>query len=246
MEELKIRMTEYWTERAAGFSDLRQRELNSVKHQRWMEELRRYLPQDRPLTILDLGTGTGFFCFLLAAEGHRMTGIDLTAEMIQEARRTAEKLGIPAEFFVMDAESPMFPDGSFDAIVTRNLTWGLPHLEAAYGKWFRLLKPGGILVNFDADYCREQPPESLPEHHAHSSIPDRLMQEYQRFKEELRPVQLPRPEWDAKLLKKAGFVDIIVDTQVWQRIYAEQDEFYNPTPIFTIAARRPEKGREAQ
>ena len=46
----------------------------------------------------------------------------------------------------MDAENPDFPDGTFDVIVSRNLTWTLPDAEHAYQEWFRVLKPGGHLV----------------------------------------------------------------------------------------------------
>ena len=48
--------------------------------------------------------------------------------------------------------------------------------------------------------------------------------------------QQPRPQWDVQLLTECGFERIIVDNGVWKRIYAEVDEFYNPVPIFTIAA----------
>ena len=61
------------------------------------------------------------------------------------------------------------------------------------------------------------------------------MQQYEVMKEELRQPYV-RPAWDMNLLKQAGFSNIRVDTSVWKRIYADVDEFYNPTPIFTIAA----------
>lgn len=237
MEQIKERMTDYWTERVPTFSELRMKEFSGKMRSRWMAEFEKYIPMSRPLTILDLGTGTGFFCFLLGARGHRVTGIDLTEDMIAEARRTAQLLNIPAEFYVMDAEQPRFAPGSFDVLVTRNLTWGLPHLETAYRSWHSLLKPGGILINFDADYCREKSDTPLPENHAHKGIPDRMKQEYEAFKDELRPGQQPRPQWDRELLEKAGFRDIQVDSEVYKRIYVEFDEFYNPTPIFVISAK---------
>lgn len=237
MEPIKKRMTDYWTERAPSFSDLRMREYSSPMRRRWMAEFEKHIRMDTPLRILDLGTGTGFFCFLLGAQGHQVTGIDLTEEMISEAKRTGEALNIPAAFSVMDAEAPDFAPGSFDVLVTRNLTWGLPHLENAYQNWHKLLKPGGILVNFDADYCREKNEQPLPENHAHKGIPDRMKQEYEAFKAELRPGQQPRPMWDMALLEKAGFRDIQIDEEVYRRIYCEFDEFYNPTPIFAITAR---------
>ena len=136
----------------------------------------------------------------------------------------------------MDAAAPDFPAQSFDAIVTRKLTWCLPHLDQAYRKWHELLKPGGRLINFDADYCREEPPASLPEHHAHQDVGADLMREYERMKNILRPAQCPRPQWDLELLAAAGCSHITVDTGVWQRIYRKQDEFYDPTPGFVIAA----------
>lgn len=236
MEDIKQRMTTYWSRRAMDFGALRMREFAGKMHERWMAEFWRNLPMDRSLRILDLGTGTGFFAFLLGMEGHTVTGIDLTEDMILQAKKSAEILGIPADFVVMDAEAPAFAPETFDALVTRNLTWGLPHLQEAYRNWYALLKPGGILINFDADYCREKQAEALPGNHAHKGIAPELSQEYERFKDTLRPVQQPRPKWDVELLTEAGFRNITVDTGVWQRIYQEFDEFYNPTPIFAIAA----------
>lgn len=236
MEAIKMKITDYWAQRVESFSALRSREFAGEKGHLWSEELDRYLPADRVLTILDVGTGTGFLAFLLAAKGHRVTGIDLTPEMIASAKQMALGLQLPADFFVMDAERPDFPAGSFDAIVSRNLTWTLPHLEQTYTRWHTLLKPGGILINFDADYCREKKPEALPRCHAHEAVSQELMLEYEHMKAYLLPTQQPRPQWDVRLLEKAGFHAIEVDTGVWQRIYHSVDEFFNPTPIFTISA----------
>ena len=77
---------------------------------------------------------------------------------------------------------------------------------------------------------------ALPKHHAHSDIAPGLMDEYEHLKEALKDGQQPRPQWDRQLLARAGFSQIKVDTSVWYRIYGQMDEFYNPTPIFTIAA----------
>ncbi len=136
----------------------------------------------------------------------------------------------------MDAEKPDFPPQSFDAIVTRKLTWTLPNLPLAYQTWHKLLKPGGILVNFDADYCREKPSTVLPPHHAHQDVGADLMQEYERMKNILRPSQKPRPQWDTELLLRAGFSNTAVDHDVWQRVYSKMDGFYDPTQGFAVSA----------
>lgn len=236
MDAIKENMEHYWSRRVEKFSALRQREFAGEKHEQWMAELDRYLPAGRSLRVLDIGTGTGFFAFLLAERGHHVTGIDLTPDMIREAKRIADRLRLSVDFLVMDAENPEFPPNSFDAVVTRKLTWTLPHLPAAYQAWHALLKPGGVLVNFDADYCREQSAAALPPHHAHQDVGADLMKEYERMKEILRPSQKPRPQWDAELLSQAGFTRILVDTHVWERVYSKVDEFYDPTPGFAISA----------
>lgn len=236
MEPVKKRAISYWSRRAEQFAGLRRRELTGIKGHLWNLEMERYLPQDGMLNILDIGTGTGFLAVLLAAKGHQVTGIDLTPEMIAEARRTASRLELSVDFLVMDAEEPDFAPQSFDAIVTRNLTWTLPHLATAYSRWHSLLRPGGILLNFDADYCREKQPDILPPLHAHRDVSSDLMLEYERIKDCLRPTQQPRPQWDIKLLLRAGFRSIQVDTGMWKRLYHDVDEFFNPTPMFTIFA----------
>ena len=183
--------------------------------------------------------GTGFFVFLFSQAGHEAVGIDLTESMIARARETAERLGVEAEFHVMDAEYPDFPEESFDVLVTRNLTWTLPHLASAYHEWYHLLKPGGVLINFDADYANfadTEDPAELPENHAHKGIPQALCAENDEITQEVAAYQQPRPQWDVQILLKAGFTEIRVDSGVWKRVYREKDEFYNPVPIFTLAA----------
>lgn len=236
MESIKREITDYWTRREEKFEALRLDELNSNKRERWLKELMANLPAYRPLDILDIGTGTGFFCFLLAAEGHRMTGIDLTEAMIEGARRTAARLDLKADFRVMDAEAPGFPPGSFDAIVTRNLTTFLPDLPRAYRRWHQLLREGGVLINFDGDYYYDKSTAPLPEDHAHKDLTADQNAAYAHISDEMRALQRPRPEWDVELLDRAGFKDIRVDREVYRRVYREIDRFYNPTPIFCVTA----------
>ena len=116
-----------------------------------MRQLKKYVKDG--MEILDVGTGTGYFAILLSQSGHQVTGIDLTDAMLKEARDNAALYQVHPTFQQMDAQKLAFLDQSFDVVISRNLTWTLPDPESAYREWMRVLKKGGILLNFDADYA---------------------------------------------------------------------------------------------
>ena len=235
-QDLKSKIVSYWSGRAPKFSQLRRDELNSAKRELWLAELKRWLPVRRPLDVLDIGTGTGFFCFLLESEGCRVTGIDLSPEMIADARKIAREAGMKAEFHIMDAEKPDFAPRSFDAIVTRNLTCFLPDLPRAYQQWRELLRDGGVLINFDADYNYDETKHELPPHHSHEDLTRAQNVSYELIRAEMKKVQRSRPQWDVELLENIGFSRVSVDHTVSAHIYREFDRFYNPVPLFAVVA----------
>ena len=127
---------EYWTGRASGYSEVNRHELSTEQRQRWKDCLYEELTQhfsDRALTdlrVLDVGTGPGFFAILLRELGCNVTAIDLTPAMLAEAKENAGSLAAEIQFMEMNAEALHFTDKSFDVIISRNLTWNLPHPPA--------------------------------------------------------------------------------------------------------------------
>lgn len=241
-DERKERIVRYWGKRSESFLVQRREELHSPMAQRWMEEINRKLPQGRSLKILDVGCGSGFFTILLAKQGHQVTGVDLTPEMIQTAISLAREEQTDCSFIRMDAENLQFPKESFDVIISRNLTWTLPDSAHAYREWKRVLRKGGLLLNFDANYGMSNFADTaeLPENHAHHQVGDELMRECEEIKRQLPISSYSRPAWDLETLGQMEFQEFSIDLGISRRIYVEKDEFYNPTPMFLLCARKAE------
>ena len=148
----------YWTDRASGYSEVNQVELETDQRKKWSDCLHGEIVQHFPgiaaaqLRVLEIGTGPGFFAILLCELGYDVTAIDLTPAMLDEAKKNAGDMADSIRFMEMNAEALDFEDASFDVVISRNLTWNLPHPDAAYAEWARVLRPGGLLLNFDANW----------------------------------------------------------------------------------------------
>ena len=154
MEKLLDRIQVYWNKRASSYSEGL---FADETIGRWRRALRENLPKCRVRKVLDIGTGPGFFASVLSMEGYEVTAVDYSPGMLEQARENADDHGAVVRFMQMDAQKLDFPDNTFDAVVSRNLTWNLEDPAMAYAEWLRVLRPGGILLNFDSwevDYLR--------------------------------------------------------------------------------------------
>ena len=237
------RVTDYWTARAKSFAAVRKNELGDDISERWMREIDRYLPAGS-LDILDVGTGTGYFAILLTRRGHRVTGIDLTPAMIEEALTAAARERVSPIFCRMDAQALTFPDESFDAIVTRNLTWTLPDPKRAYAEWFRVLRPGGVLINFDADYAQNVRNENQAASnttsagvYGHIGVTNEMRAENDAITLSMPAARHARPDWDRELCRALGFASCQADLTAGQRILRERD--LSDAPLFLFTAKKP-------
>lgn len=237
----KERIAGYWSKRSDSFQAQRRAELHSSMADRWLLEIQKYLPQ-RKLKILDVGCGSGFFTILLGKQGHVVLGTDLTPDMIEKSRELAKEEGVDCKFEIMDAENLDFPDETFDVVISRNLTWTLPDAGHAYEEWCRVLKKGGILLNFDANYGSSNFADTshLPENHTHNQVGMDMMQECEEIKKQLPISSYIRPAWDVETLGNLGILELSLDLGVGKRIYIKKDEFYNPVPIFTLCGKKEE------
>lgn len=245
----------YWTQRSKTYSEENQAELNDRHKAVWSSvitgQIARHFPdrEKESLHILEVGTGPGFFAIILAEAGYHVTAIDLTPSMLLEAKKNAGHLAESIDFREMNAEELSFPDGCFDVIVTRNLTWNLPHAEKAYSQWCRVLNQGGLLLNFDANWynylfyddARAGYTQDRENTSANGFVDLNIGENYDKMENIARRLHLSsetRPEWDCRILSRLGMT-VTVDKKVWETVWSEQEKHsFSSTPMFMISATR--------
>jgi ubiquinone/menaquinone biosynthesis C-methylase UbiE len=223
-QDIKTAVSRYWSGRAAGF-DLGPSHgvLTEAQHQAWLALLRE-VAGPAPLTILDVGCGTGFLAMRMAELGHTAVGIDLAEEMLAAAQRKATGSGLPVTFRRGDAEAPPHDGAPYDIILERHVIWTLPQPREAVRAWQALLKPGGLLVLIEGIF----------------EMSDRTV--YPQFAAQL-PLYGGRPgEELVALLVAEGFRDTAVRPLMDAALWLEM-----PTrPRFMVTGRRPLQAASGQ
>jgi len=100
-------------------------------------------PDDR---VLEVGVGTGINAPLYPRHCH-VTGIDLSASMLEKARERVERKGLyNVQLFEMDAASLAFPDNSFDVVYAPYVISVVPDPVQVVGEMRRVCRPGGKII----------------------------------------------------------------------------------------------------
>jgi SAM-dependent methyltransferase len=145
---------------------------------------------------LEIGCGTGIFLEQVARSGAALHAVDLSTDLLDQARRRVASLS-NVTLARGNAEQLPFRDGSFDVVYGSSILHHL-HLEAALGEAFRVLRPGGRLVFAEPNALN---PQLL--------LLFRVRSLRERFG--VSPDELTFSRFRARaVLARAGFVDVTV------------------------------------
>ena len=164
-----------------------------------------------------------------------------------------EGLSDKISFAREDCTSLSFADNRFDAITVAFGIRNFEDLDKGLSEMCRVLKPGGKLLNFDANWYgylydeekrlsyeedrKSVESEHLDDHYLCTDI-DRM----EKIALQMPLSSINRPSWDRKFLKENGFESVAVDTGIWQRVWSQEEKLnYHSTPMFMISAVKEEK-----
>ena len=251
-------INEHWSELSDNFNDYVVDEFKTERPEEWLRVIEACAPSIRPLRILDAGCGPGFFSVLLSRAGHDVTGIDGSERMLIHARNNAEAFGVSPKLEQGDFGRLSYPDDSFDMIVCRNVTHIIREHLKVYGEWFRVLKPGGVLLVFDANWHLPYQPGPIREE-AIRRERETLAKygrgythdgSYEYIDSPLEPDNYKvfgkaiRPDFDYGVLKQLPFENITFDRDVTEKLWSEKEKLaYAATPLFMLRAEKPISAR---
>ena len=148
-----------------------------------------------------------------------------------------------------------YPDNTFDLIVCRNVTHIIREHLKVYGEWYRVLRPGGVLLIFDANWHLPYQPGPIREEAIRR---ERLVLKkygrgythdgsYEYIDTPLEPDNYKvfgkaiRPDFDYGVLKQLPFVNISFERDVTEKLWSEKEKLaYAATPLFMLRAEKPE------
>lgn len=138
MAELKLRLKTMWT---AGDYDVfsRYMELGT-------EQFVRRAGVMPGMRVLDVACGAGQISLIAARMGAEVTGCDIAANWVEQARRRAAAEGLRATFEEADVEMLPYRDGEFDLVATSFGAMFAPRPEMAAREMLRVCRPGGVVA----------------------------------------------------------------------------------------------------
>jgi len=170
---------------------------------------------------LDVATGTGHTAFAMAPHVAYVIGVDLTPQMLAEAKQLRRDRSIAnVDLHLADVHHLPFDEGAFDLVTCRRAAHHFSHLAQSLQEMRRVLRPGGRLVIDD---------RSVPE----DDFLDACMNELDRYHDESHRREYRPSEW-AQMLEGLGFVMEEVEPYIQHRPVTSLTEGASPDNVQKI------------
>jgi arsenite methyltransferase len=132
-------------------------------------------------TVIDLGSGGGFDCFLAArkvGDKGKVIGVDMTPEMIDKSRENARKADFKnVEFRLGEIENLPVADNTADVVISNCVINLSPNKKRVFREAFRVLKPGGRLMVSDITLLKKLPETVRRTLHPGSCVVNAMMKD---------------------------------------------------------------------
>jgi ubiquinone/menaquinone biosynthesis C-methylase UbiE len=243
----------HWDRRAPTFDDEAGHGLVSEEQRRaWLDLLSRF-SGGSSRRVLDIGCGTGFLALRFAELGNAVTGVDLSPQMLDRARRKAEQVGLKLDLRIGDASALDCGDEVYDVVAARHVVWNLPDPERGVAEWLRVLRPGGRLILIEGKWAdsdlaaakgwhrpriKERLKDAIVEISRRSGIGAQrfLRRRYRRLELELPFSGGPSADRLAELLERLSVVNIEIEPLMNPALWGEPP----PYPRYLVSGRRPD------
>lgn len=196
-------IADYWDKQSKIWREEKEEEWTGNSPAQWARYFKTRKEYLTGYAALEVGTASGYFANILYQAGFTVSAMDISPAMIEEAKQVSHQLQIPINYKVGDAQHIPFDNNSFDLVFTRLMTWTIPDIKKCYSEFFRVLKPGGLIINFDGDFGTVQFSQD-----GHERYPADIMEQANQIKKDLEVSLHKRPEYDVQVLQELGFIHV--------------------------------------
>ncbi|MEZ5035150.1 MAG: bifunctional demethylmenaquinone methyltransferase/2-methoxy-6-polyprenyl-1,4-benzoquinol methylase UbiE [Chitinophagaceae bacterium] len=181
----------------------------------WRKKAIRLLQKEAPQNILDVATGTADMAILTHKILHpeKITGIDISEEMLAVGRKKLEKEGLSEkiQLFQSDAETINFASNTFDAVMVAFGVRNFENLEKGLQEMYRVLQPGGRLIVLEFSKPRRSIVKHLYRFYMNMVAP-RVARWYKKNKEAYQylnhsSIAFPDRQAFTDILNKTGYTE---------------------------------------